>query len=86
MYILFKSVDDATRGPIQVIGNWLHYTVGYIPDTHTDIIKYDHLNPTVLDEAVALCWKFCGAAKGYISVRDGSLQNSQLEVVSSLSY
>lgn len=83
MYLLFKSVDERTLGPIQVVGTWYDYKFGYIPDTHKDIIPYQHLNPRILDEDVALAWPFISAYRDYINVRPGTPQNLQLNVVQS---
>lgn len=83
MYILFKMVDARLMGPIQTCGRWLDYCVGFIPDTHKDIIKFDHLKGTVLTEEVALAWKFADSWKGTLSVRPGTLQNEQLNIIQS---
>ena len=81
MYILFKAVSEKQQGIVQTVGRVLTYTVGYLPDTHTDIADYAHLNPRTLTEPVALAWKFFGAYREYISVRAGSLQNDQLQIL-----
>lgn len=83
MYLLFKSVDQKTLGPIQVLGTWYDYKFGYIPDTHKDIIEYRHLKPRVLPEEVATKWIFIDGYRGYISVRPGTPQNLALRVVAS---
>ena len=83
MYLLFKSVDSTRRSIIQVIGTWMEYTIGYLPDTHTNIIDYRHLNAKIIDEGVAYAWMFFGAARPQISVRDGTPQNERLQVLSS---
>ena len=83
MYILFKAVNAQQLGAVQIVGRILQYTVGFLPDTHTDIIDFAHLNPRVIDEDVALAWKFFGAYNENISVRADTLQNAQLQVVSS---
>jgi len=76
-------MDARMTGGIQVYGRILDYTVGYLPDTHTDIIKFDHLNATVLEDSVAYCWKFMDAWDGKISVRGTSPQSEQLEMLTS---
>lgn len=81
MYILFKAVSERQQGIVQTVGRVLNYTVGFLPDTHTDIADYEHLNPRTLTEPVALAWKFFGAYREYISVRAGSLQNDQLQIL-----
>jgi hypothetical protein len=71
-------------GPIERIGYWLDFCVGYIPDTHIDIIPYEHLKPRILEnKGVAKGWLFIDAHREYINVRDGTLQNEQLQVVAS---
>lgn len=71
-------------GPIERIGYWLDYCVGYIPDTHVDIIPYEHLKPRVLEsEGVANGWLFIDAHRDYINVRDGTQQNRILQVLAS---
>lgn len=85
MYLLFKRVSDAVRGPVQVIGRFNTYDVGYIPETHEDIIPYDHLRPTVIDdEDVAKGWAFVNSWNGKLSVRGDTLQNDMLNVTNSL--
>jgi hypothetical protein len=83
MYLLFKSVSQQEQGNVQTIGRVLNYTVGYVPDTHVDILEYNHLNPTILDDNVGKSWMFFGASKNKISVRTGTLQNEQMEILSS---
>lgn len=80
MYILFKSKEQKTVGPIEVYGRYLDYTVGKIADTHVDIIPFKHLSPTKLEDAVAEAWKFNAGYRGYISVRQGTLENNQLDL------
>lgn len=83
MYLLFKNIDARTLGNVQVIGSWNNFAVGFIPDTHTDIIEYRHLNAKVIDEAVAWAWMYFGQWRGYISVRTGTPQNAKLQILSS---
>jgi predicted DNA-binding ribbon-helix-helix protein len=83
MYILFKAVNEQQQGIVQTVGRVLNYTVGQLIDTHTDIADYNHLNPKVLPENVALAWKFFGTYRDYISVRTGTLQNEQLQIINS---
>lgn len=83
MYILFKAVNTQQLGIVQTVGRVLQYTVGYLPDTHTDIADFIHLNPKVLADDVALAWKFFGAYNESISVRAETPQNDQLQIVSS---
>ena len=85
MYLLFKRVSDQQRGPIEIKGRFLHMDVGYIPDTHVDVIPYDHLNPTIIDDDdVAMGWAFTGSWNGKLSVRGETLQNDMLNVTSSM--
>lgn len=83
MYILFKAVSEREQGIVQTIGRQLLYTIGFVPDTHTDIAEFAHLKPKVLSENVALAWKFFGAYQNSISVKAGSLQNEQLQLLNS---
>ncbi len=85
MYLLFKSVDERKLGPVQKIGYWMDFMVGFIPDTHVDIIPYEQLAPvrTLENEAVANAWLFMDAYRGFISVRSGTDQNEVLQVLSS---
>lgn len=83
MYLLFKSVDSTKRGIIQIVGSWMEYSIGYLPDTHVNIVDYRHLNPKILDEDVALSWMFFGAHRPYISVRTNTTQNERLQVIRS---
>ena len=83
MYLLFKSVNQQQLGIIKVIGSWMDYRVGYLPDTHVDIVEYRHLNARVIDEDVAWSWMFFGAARTLISVRAGTPQNERLQVINS---
>lgn len=80
MYILFKAVNEREQGIVQTVGRVLNYTVGYLPETHTDIADYIHLKPKTLTQEVALAWKFFGAYKNSISVRPQTLQSDQLEL------
>ena len=52
MYILFKAVNEREQGIVQTVGRVLNYTVGYLPETHTDIADYIHLKPKTLTEEV----------------------------------
>ena len=63
----------------------MDFMVGYVPDTHIDIIPYEHLAPlrTLENEGVARGWMFMDAYRGYISVRDGTVQNANLQVLAS---
>ena len=85
MYLLFKRVGEQQRGPIEIKGRFLHMDVGHIPDTHVDVIPYDHLNPVVIDnEDVANGWVFAGSWNDKLSVRGETLQNDYLNVTSSM--
>jgi hypothetical protein len=84
MYLLFKSVDDKTRRNVQVYGQWTLWTIGYIPETHVDILEYKHLNPTILDELVAKAWIFIGTYRDYITVKDNTVQIEQLNMSNSM--
>lgn len=83
MYLLFKSVNQAQLGIVQKIGGFMEYTVGYLPDTHVDIVDYRHLNARVIPENVAWAWMFFGAARPMVSVRSGTPQNRRLSVIRS---
>lgn len=83
MYLLFKNTDARTLGNVQVIGTWNSYAIGHVPDTHTDVIEYRHLNPKIIEEGVAWAWMFWGSYRGYISIRSGTAQNGRLQLLSS---
>jgi len=83
MFLLFRSVDQRQLGIIKVIGSWMEYSIGYIPDTHTEIVEYRHLKAKVIPEDVAWSWMFMGAFRGYISVRSATPQNERLQVIQS---
>lgn len=83
MYLLFKSVNQQQLGIIKVIGSWMDYRIGYLPDTHKEIVEYRHLNARVIGEEVAWAWMFFGAARTLISVRSGTPQNERLQVINS---
>ena len=80
MYILFEMVDQRLMGPIQIKGRWLEYCIGFIPDSHAEIIAWSHLNATVLTENVAEAWMFTQGWSGQISVRAGTPQDEQLVI------
>lgn len=80
MYILFEMVDQKQLGPIEIKGRWLEYCVGFIPDTHTEIIPWNHLNATVLSDAAGQAWMFTDGWTGQISVRAGTPPDEQLQV------
>lgn len=83
MYLLFRSVDQKQLGIIKVIGSWMEYSIGYVPDSHVEIVEYRHLNAKVIPEDVAWAWMFMGAFRGYISIRTGTPQNERLQVLQS---
>jgi hypothetical protein len=85
LYLLFKSVDERKLGPVQKMGYWMDFMVGFIPDTHVDIIPYEHLAPTRIleSEGVANAWMFMDGYRGFISVRSQTDQNDALQVLSS---
>jgi len=85
LYLLFKSVDERKLGPVQKIGYWMDFMVGFIPDSHVDIIPYEHLAPirTLENEGVANAWMFMDGYRGFISVRARTDQNDMLQVLSS---
>lgn len=83
MYLLFKSVNDKNLGIVKRIGTYMSYTIGFIPDTHTDIIDFRNLNATIVNDDIALAWKFIGCAKGFITVRQETQQNDELQIISS---
>ena len=78
MYILFKMKTQKELGPVQIYGRYLNYCVGFIPDTHKDIIPYLHLDPTILEEAIAKAWLLTNGWKGYVSIRPGTLEDEQM--------
>lgn len=67
-------------GPVEIYGRWLGYCVGYIPETHKDIIPFMHLNPTVIEEATAKAWLLTQGWKGHISIRPGTLEDEQMQL------
>ena len=83
MHILFEMKDQRTLGPIQIIGRYMEFAIGYIPDTHTDIINWNHIGATVIEEDVAKSYMFADGWNGTVSVRKNTPQNAILEVVSS---
>ena len=83
MYILFEMQDQRTLGPIQIIGRYMEFGIGYIPETHTDIINWNHVGATVIQESVAKAYMLASGWNGKVSVRKDTPQNAILEVVSS---
>lgn len=83
MYLLFKSVEQRQLGIVQLLGTWMEYSFGYVPDTHVDIAEYRHLNPRTIEEDVAWAWLFIGRYNNHISVRAGTPQNQRLQVLQS---
>ena len=83
MYILFEMQDHRTLGPLQIIGRYMEFGIGYIPETHTDIINWNHVGATVIQESVAKAYMLASGWNGKVSVRKDTPQNAILEVVSS---
>ena len=83
MYILFEMQDQRTLGPIQIIGRYMEFGIGYIPETHTDIINWNHVGATVIEESVAKAYMLASGWNGKVSIRKATPQNAILEVVSS---
>ena len=83
MHILFEMKDQRTLGPIQIIGRYMEFAIGYIPDTHIDIINWNHIGATVIEDGVAKSYMFADGWNGTVSVRKNTPQNAILEVVSS---
>ena len=83
MYILFEMQDQRTLGPIQILGRYMEFGIGYIPETHTDIINWHHIGATVIEESVAKAYMLASGWNGKVSVRKDTPQNAILEVVSS---
>lgn len=81
MYLLFKSVNDPELGLVKRIGQYQDYVVGYLDDSIKDIAKFEHLNPVILSEEVALGWKFAANYSGYLSVRANTAANEQLNYI-----
>ena len=80
MYVLFKMKPENELGAIQIYGRWLGYCVGFIPETHKDIIPYLHLDPTILEEATAKAWLLTQGWKGHVSIRPGTLEDEQMQL------
>lgn len=83
MYLLFKSASQKDLGIIQRIGSWSYFTIGYLPDSHKEIVEYRHLNPRIISEDVAYAYMFIDAYKGDVSVRTETPQNDRLAVLTS---
>jgi len=83
MHILFKMADQRSLGIIQIVGRYIEYCVGYIPDTHRDVVKLDHLSPTVLEESVANGWMFADGWRGHVSVKANTDQETNLSLSTS---
>ena len=83
MYIIFEMKDQRTLGPIQIIGRYQEFGIGYIPDTHTDIINWHHIGATVIEESVAKAYMLADGWNGKVSVRKATQQNEILQVVAS---
>lgn len=83
MHILFEMKDQRTLGPIQIIGRYMEFAIGYIPDTHIDIINWNHIGATVIEESVAKSYMLADGWNGTVSVRKNTPQNAILEVVAS---
>ena len=83
MYILFEMQDQRTLGPIQILGRYMEFGIGYIPETHTDIINWHHIGATVIEESVAKAYMLASGWNGKVSIRKATPQNAILEVVSS---
>ena len=75
--------DQRTLGPIQIIGRYQEFGIGYIPDTHTDIINWHHIGATVIEESVAKAYMLADGWNGKVSVRKATQQNEILQVVAS---
>jgi hypothetical protein len=84
MYILFTRVSDLARGPVEVIGRYNNFDVGYIPTSHVDIVLFKHLDATVLPDDIALGCVFAHSYDSKISVRGSTLQADRLNQVSSV--
>jgi hypothetical protein len=80
MYILFKMKPEQQLGAVQIYGRWLGYCVGFIPETHKDIIPYLHLDSTILEEATAKAWLLNEGWKGHVSIRPGTLEDEQMKL------
>ena len=83
MYILFEMQDQRTLGPIQIIGRYMEFGIGYIPETHTDIINWNHIGATVIEESVAKAYMLASGWNGKVSIRKATQQNEILQVVAS---
>ena len=75
--------DQRTLGPIQVIGRYQEFGIGYIPETHTDIINWHHIGATVIEESVAKAYMLASGWNGKVSIRKATQQNEILQVVAS---
>jgi len=84
MFLVFKTVSEPQMGLVKRVGQYIEYIVGWLDDNVKDLVPIKHLNPTIIDdENVALAWKFAGNFTGYVSVRNNTLLNDQLEILSS---
>lgn len=80
MYILFEMKDKKLLNAIEIKGRWLEFCVGYIPDTHVEIIPWKHLDATILSDGAGQAWMFTQGWNGQISVRAGTPQDEQLVI------
>lgn len=84
MFLVFKTVSEPQMGLVKRVGQYIEYIVGWLDDSVKDLVPIKHLNPTIIDdENIALAWKFAGNFTGYVSVRNNTLLNDQLEILSS---
>ncbi len=72
--------DKKFLNAVEIKGRWLEFCIGYIPDTHIEIIPWQQLGATVLADNVGKAWMFTQGWGGKISVRAGTPQDEQLVV------
>jgi len=61
----------------------MEFGIGYIPETHTDIINWNHIGATVIEESVAKAYMLASGWNGKVSIRKATQQNEILQVVAS---
>lgn len=84
MYLLFRTVSDLHLGIVQRVGHYLDFVIGYLDPQVKEVVDISHLKAVIIDdEKVALAWKFAGNYSGYLSVRQNTLSNDQLDIINS---
>jgi hypothetical protein len=62
----------------------LGYTIAEVDDSIVDIVNVEHLYPTILSEQQYKGWKFFTSNGEYLSVKAGTAQENDLQVLSSM--